>query len=43
MLSAGLAVAGLIIMVVSLPSWLLFSFLGAGLMAGAYVIYQKGL
>lgn len=41
--STAMAVAGGIILIVSLPSWLLFSFLGAGLVAGAYVVYLKGL
>ncbi len=42
MICAAMGVAGAIILIVSLPSWLLFSILGVGLMAGAYALYVKG-
>ena len=42
LLPAAMAVAGAIIVIVSLPSWFLLTCLGAGLVAGAYVLYQNG-
>ncbi len=38
-----MAVAGGLIIIVSLPSWVLLSMLGAGLLAGAYLLYKIGL
>ncbi|MGE5578818.1 MAG: hypothetical protein ACM3WU_02140 [Bacillota bacterium] len=43
LISAAMAVAGGIIVIVSLPSWMLLSMLGAGMLAGAYLIYKNGL
>ncbi len=43
MISAALGVAGAVILVVALPSWLLFSLLGVGLVAGAYLTYKSGM
>ena len=41
LLPAAMAVVGGIIVIASLPSWLLLTFVGAGLVAGAYVLYQN--
>lgn len=43
LLPAAMAVAGGIMVIVSLPSWLLFTLIGTGLLAGAYLVYQHGL
>lgn len=43
LISLAMAVAGGIILIVSLPSWVLLSMLGAGMLAGAYLIYKNGL
>jgi hypothetical protein len=40
---AAVGLAGTVILIVALPSWLLFSLLGAGLVCTAYVVYQHGM
>lgn len=40
---AAMAGAGLIILLFALPPWLLFSFVGAGLVAGAYFVFKTGI
>jgi hypothetical protein len=42
-ISAAMGVAGTVVLVIALPSWLLFSLLGAGLLAGACLFYRRGL
>lgn len=42
-ISAAMGGAGLIILLFALPSWLLFSLVGAGLVAGAYFAFKAGI
>ena len=41
--SAAMGGAGLIILLFALPSWLLFSLVGAGLIVGAYFAFKTGM
>jgi len=41
-ISAAMGGTGIIILVLALPSWLLFSLIGAGLVAGACFVFKRG-
>ncbi len=41
--AGAMALAGVVMVVAFLPSWLLFTCLGAGLIAGAYFVFRNGL
>lgn len=43
LICAAMGGAGVIILLFALPPWLLFSFVGAGLIAGAYFIFKAGI